>query len=1328
MDIGTVRLVKIEEEMRGAYLDYAMSVITARALPDVRDGLKPVQRRILYAMDELGLRHTAPFKKSARIVGECFVAGTRVLTERGLVPIEQVDRGDWVFSQSGLAPVSELFELPERELRRVTLENGLAVTVTPSQPIKVLTSTRTYAWKEARDLEPGDLVVLQAGYPDHLPYRRLLDWQGCPVLLDENLAYLLGQLLADGSGEQSAGDRCLTSTSPAVIRRMEAALEATFGYRARREGPSEPDAFARGTERETGGYRLRIASRELCAYLAAAFGYTPATGATIKRVPEPIFRSPRSVIAALLSGAFDGSGSIDARRGALQYRASSPEVAADLQLLLFHLGVVTWRTGQTLDQSLSRGSDGHVPPTRQPGTALHALGPDARLLANLLDCAHERKRLSLAHLAGAGRTVAVGDWMLSGSVAVGGGLLRQQRGDGRPPATDRGGTTRPEGVGSDLPRFRDDALASDVRVLRVARIEPAPAERTYDLQVAGPHEFVANGIVAHNCMGKYHPHGDAPVYEAMVRLAQDFSMRYPLVDGQGNFGSVDGDPPAAQRYTEARLTQIAEELLVDIDKNTVDFSPNFDDTLKEPTVLPAKLPNLLVNGSSGIAVGMATNIPPHNLVEIADAAIYLIEHYDACIGKGVPFDLVWARVMNLPVDEALLVEAFEKLPRALQTQLRGQLKEQNKAAGPTEYAHALLELVNGMIDVTPDKLMEFVKGPDFPTGGIIHGLEGIKQAYTTGHGRIVVGSRVEIDEVRGGRYQLVIRELPYQVNKASLIERIAELAKERKIPGIEGISDLRDESDRDGMRVVIELKRDANPQQVVNILNKHTAMRSSFSVNMLALVDGQPRTLTLKMALLHYLNYRKTVLTRRTQFELEKARQRAHILEGLKIALDNLDAVIRTIRDARDAETARTSLMSVFKLSEVQAQAILDMQLRRLAALERQKILQELKETLALVGKLEGLLANPLKILHLVRDDLLELKTTYGDARRTQISAKEAVDLTLDDLIPEQEVVIIVTRRDYVKRLPSDTYRPHGRGSKGSMATVTKEDDGVQHLLVASTHHDVLFFTNRGRVFQTKAHELPDAGRSARGMPLINFIRVSPDETVTAALPVSDFGRGGFFLMVTRQGDVKRVKLEEFSSVRASGLIAMQLDQGDELVAVCCTRGNQDVLLVSRKGQAIRFNENEVRASSRASGGVRGMRLAAGDVVVAADVVEPGAELLVVNERGFAKRTDLAEFSTHGRGGGGVKAVTLSSKNGPVTTARIVRPHDEVMVISAEGTVLRTPVEGISKVGREGQGVILMNLDKGDRVAAVAILNGASERANGRSSGKANGHPKPGAE
>ncbi len=838
--------------------------------------------------------------------------------------------------------------------------------------------------------------------------------------------------------------------------------------------------------------------------------------------------------------------------------------------------------------------------------------------------------------------------------------------------------------------------------------------------------FKKSARIVGEVMGKYHPHGDAPGYDTMARLAQDFSMRYPLVDGQGNFGSVDGDPPAAMRYTEARLTALADQLLEDIEKNTVDFYPNFDDTLTQPTVLPAKLPNLLVNGSAGIAVGMATNIPPHNLNEVADAAIYIIDHYDACIVKGVPFDLVWSRVMNLVVEDTTFVDTFAKLPRALQSEIRTRATKELKSKDLTtaQLGHAFLEYVNEMIDITPDKLLEFVKGPDFPTGGIIHGIEGLRQAYTTGHGRIVVGSRIEIEEARGGRFHLIVKELPYHVNKATLIERIADLVREKKIPGIDGISDLRDESDRDGMRIVIELKRDARPPQVVAILNKHTAIRSAFSVNMLALVDGQPRVLTLKMALLHYLNYRKQVLTRRTQFELEKARARAHVLEGLKIALDHLDAVIQTIRQSKDTATARAALVTRFKVTEIQAQAITDLTLGRLAALERQKILQELKDIMATIKKLEDLLANPQKILRLVRDDLVELKNKFGDPRRTQLVAGEASDLTLEDLIPEQEVVIIVTHRDYVKRLPSDTYRVRGRGGKGSMSTVTREDDGVQHLLVCSTHDDVLFFTNRGRVFQTKAHELPDAGRYARGMPLINFIKIDPNETVTTALAVNDFARGGFLVFATKKGEVKRVQLAEFAAVRSNGLNAMPLEGDDELVAVRRTSGQQDVLLFSRSGQAIRFPDQQIRVASRASGGSRGMRLPATDVIVALAVAEPGAEVLIVSQRGFAKRTDISDFRAATRGGSGVRAMSIVEKNGPVVAVRMVRPEDEVMVISAEGQVLRTAVEGISNVGRAAKGVILLNLDPPDRVAALAVLRASDGKveddvlANGKINGK----------
>ncbi len=577
-------------------------------------------------------------------------------------------------------------------------------------------------------------------------------------------------------------------------------------------------------------------------------------------------------------------------------------------------------------------------------------------------------------------------------------------------------------------------------------------------------------------MGKYHPHGDAPVYETMVRLAQVFSMRYPLVDGQGNFGSVDGDPPAAMRYTEARLAAIAEEMLVDIDRNTVDFSPNFDDSLREPTVLPSKLPNLLVNGSSGIAVGMATNIPPQNLSEVVDAAVMIIDHYQKCLNQGIPFELLWGRAMSMTTDLAALEAALKKAPAKLLARVEKEAGKLSKQPTPQHLAESLQAVIDEMIDITPDQLMQLVRGPDFPTGGIIHGVEGIKSAYATGHGKIVVTGRLTTEESRAGRYQIVVTELPFQVNKASLVEKIADLVRDKRI---DGISDLRDESDRRGMRIVIELKRDARSAKVINQLYQFTALRSSFSVNMLALVDGQPRLLTLKSVLLQHINYRRNVITRRTEFDLDKAKQRAHILEGLKIALDNLDAVIRTIRQSRDVETARSQLMSNFKMTEIQAQAVLEMQLRRLAALEREKVLEEYRQVIKLIAELEDILASPEKVLRLIRNDLLDLKKRYGDERRTQISAREAAEFREEDLVPEQDVIIMVSVRDYVKRLPKDTYRVHNRGAKGLMTTLTRQDDAVEHLLVANTHDNVMFFTNQGRVYQARAYELPEASRSA---------------------------------------------------------------------------------------------------------------------------------------------------------------------------------------------------------------------------------------------------------
>jgi len=781
-------------------------------------------------------------------------------------------------------------------------------------------------------------------------------------------------------------------------------------------------------------------------------------------------------------------------------------------------------------------------------------------------------------------------------------------------------------------------------------LKPVHRRILYAMHDMGLHHdrpYKKSARIVGEVLGKYHPHGDAAVYEAMARMAQDFSMRYTLVDGQGNFGSVDGDPPAAMRYTEARLSAIAEEMLTDIGKETVDFTDNFDGSLQEPAVLPAKLPNLLLNGTSGIAVAMATNIPPHNLSELCDALCFLIDHYDE-------------------LDE-----------------------------------------------VSVEDLMKYVKGPDFPTGGLILGRDGIKNAYATGKGRIVMRAVTRIEEMSHGRHRIVITELPYQVNKASLVERIAELVREGRIVGI---SDLRDESGRQGMSVVIELKRSAQPRTVLNQLLKYTPLQTTFGVNMLALVDGEPRLLSLKRALQIYVEHRREVITRRTRHELDHARHRAHILEGLRIALANLDAVIATIRKSDSAEQALDNLVRKFKLTEIQARAILDMQLRRLAALEHQKIEDEYVEVIKTIAYLEDLLANPRKILYLIKDDLTELKENYGDGRRTRILSEAVEEFEEEDLIHEEKVLIAITQRSYIKRTPARVYRRQERGGRGVMGMTTREEDAVLYLFAASTLDSILFFTNRGKVYQERAYQVPDAGLRGKGMPLVNLLPLEPGELVTAALAVPDLEQaddsagmaGSYLTMATQQGKIKRTPLAEFASIRPSGLIAIHLDEGDELGWVKLTHGDQEVIVVTKYGRAIRFSEEEVRPMGRSAGGVMAVKLDDGDQVASMDVVRPQSDLLIVTTKGYGKRTPLSEYPAQSRNGRGV--VTLGSryldKTGPISAARVVEEGDEVTFISAEGMVLRTDVDSIPRMGRSTRGSKVMNLRGGDVIASVACLEG----------------------
>lgn len=781
-------------------------------------------------------------------------------------------------------------------------------------------------------------------------------------------------------------------------------------------------------------------------------------------------------------------------------------------------------------------------------------------------------------------------------------------------------------VGRALPDVRDGLKPVHRRILY----------GMYESGTTPDKPYKKSARIVGDVMGRYHPHGDSSIYDALVRLAQDFSIRLPLVDGHGNFGSVDGDPPAAMRYTEVRMEKIALEMLKDIEKDTVDFGPNFDESLKEPLVLPSRFPNLLVNGSSGIAVGMATNIPPHNLGEVIDGTVLLIDDPE----------------------------------------------------------------------VDNEKLLSVIKGPDFPTGGIIIGRQGIREAYLTGKGSLKIRSKTHIETLSGVKSQIIVTELPYQVNKAKLIEKIASLVRDKVV---EGITDLRDESDRSGMRIVIELKKDINPQVILNLLFKHTQLQESFGVIMLVLVNNEPKYLSLREVLHYYLEHQKEIVTRRTRFDLKKAEERAHILEGFRIALDHIDEVINVIRSSRTDEIAKEGLMGKFGLSEIQAQAILDMRLKRLTGLERDKIEEEYKDLLQTIAYYKELLSDEHKIMMVVKAELLEIKEKFNDERRTLITIEDDSDLSVEDLIADEDIVVTMTHYGYIKRLPVTTYKSQKRGGKGITALSTKEKDFVEHLFITSTHDHVLFFTNKGRVYQLRGFDIPEASRQARGVAIINLLQLEPQERITATIPVRKFSDDLYLLMCTRNGITKKTVLSEYRNNRRNGLLALSIDEGDELIGVHLTDGTREISLVTQKGMSIRFSEKEVRPMGRTARGVKGITLRSGDRVVGMDVVKNDGELLVITENGFGKRTPLTQYRIQSRGGKGIKTLKETKKNGDIVGMKIVYPEHELMVITASGIIIRVTVSDISSMGRDTQGVTIMRLGEEDKVVALAGVVGKEE-------------------
>jgi DNA gyrase subunit A len=1309
--VGKIQPVEITDQVKKSYLDYAMSVIVARALPDVRDGLKPVHRRILYAMEQMGLSHSSRYTKSAKVVGECLVKNTLVLTKKGLLPIQKINIGDQVYTQNGLNKVIQLYEMPKKPLLKITLENGLSNIATPSQKFKILTPEWKFKWKKAKDLKKNDYIVLRATFPEIIkPVKLIKIEKDQPAYLNENLAYLLGIFVSDGWISKEYGRNkhprisFTSGNSQIIAKKIVHIFEKEFKYRPTIEARNYPSKKC---------YIIRINRKTINEFFIANFSLRGQKAST-KKIPWKIFCSSPSVIFSFISGLIDGDGYVSSERNLVQYSSVSEILTDQLLILLHHLGIFASKYIQKpppFHYFNKRKIEG-----KQKSYSLEIRGENALKLTEKLNLTETNKskrlldkkkskkgnwdkyeiipyagkilfqELSNVHLGGGWYSDINGDKFRMGIKYDGGCKIRyssnlREKPLRKPQIINWRIKDKLRLIGSTHHEFLDHIIQDKIYFLKISSIETTSPEKTYDIGVKNSHEFIANGMISHNCMGKYHPHGDIPIYDALVRLAQDFSMRYPLIDGQGNFGSLDGDSPAAMRYTECRLTLIAQEMLVDIEKDTVEFRDNFDGTLKEPVWLPAKLPNLLLMGSEGIAVGMATKIPPHNLGEIVDALVLMI-------GKGkviFPDKTTDFEIKKIDLDQQ---------------------------------GNPSLNEISFDSPVTIEKLLEKIKGPDFPTGATIFDKNEIFQSYTSGRGKILMRAVANIGETRGGKFQIFVSEIPYQVNKASLVAQIAHLIKEKKI---EGITDLRDESDRKGLRIVLELKKNAKPKAILNNLYKHTPLQTTYPVNMVALVDGTPQTLNLKQILLEFIKHRQKTVTKRTIFELTNARKRAHILEGLKIALDNLEAVIQTIKRSADVETARVNLMRKFSLSEPQASAILEMPLRRLAALERKKIEDEYNEVGKLIEYLNGLLSQPEKILKVIKDELLEIKEIYGDPRRTKVYRQKPGEFSEEDLIPAEPCLITITKTGYIKRLPVGTYRSQRRGGRGVTGMMTKDTDEITQLLTGSTHDNILFFTNKGRVFSIRAWEIAEGSRVWKGQAVINLINIEQGEEIQSVLNLpwkSEDKKYQYLLMVTKNGLVKKTSLGQFSHIRSSGLIAIKLNREDELCWVKPTGGEDHILLVSRKGKSIRFSEKDARPLGRGTVGVKGAKLKKGDWVVGMEVFPSQPQkikdkrrrtfrdVLIIMENGLGKRTSIEEYRLQKRGGMGIKAAHLTKKTGDIVGCHLVNQEiKQVILTSKKAQVIKLPLKNIPRLGRDTQGVILMRFSKpDDAVAAVTCL------------------------
>jgi len=1275
----------IVDELRDSYLDYAMSVIVSRALPDSRDGLKPVQRRILFAMRELGLSSAGRFRKSATVVGECFVKDTMVLTQKGLMPIQKIEIGDTVFTQNGLHKVIKLYRMPERPLLEIEMENGISNTVTPSQKFKVLTESWDFQWKEAKELTPDDYLITRAVYPQIDSLRELKRTkENQPIFLNENIAYFLGMFVSEGSLAKDYSQKKLpriiiSNNDFEIMKRIAVILEQEFGYKAAIETKNYQLTNKKGEILRNTKYIVRINKKDINDFFVMNFGLEGKKTLN-KEIPQQIFASPEKIRFAFISGLIDGDGSIHKNREVIHYGSISEELIDQLQVFLQHQGIFSQKYGD--NEPKSHYVNNRQVVKRFPFYYLEIGGENAIKLALKLELVGQIKKGRVLKL----RNKAIADWERKGpnkndlmpyagrmifqelsNNYLGSGWYQNANGDkfrlgikypngeskiryslglwekplSKTQVIERGIKNKLEKINSPSSEFLDDIIKNKIYFLKISSVKKVAPKKTYDLEIENEHEFIANGLIAHNCLGKYHPHSDIAVYDALVRMAQDFSLRYPLVQGQGNFGSVDGDPPAAMRYTEIKFTPLAEEMLEDLEKETVDFTPNYDGTKEEPKYLPAKLPQLILNGSMGIAVGMATNIPPHNLKEVADAITHLIDD-PHCSVKD---------------------------------------------------------------------LMRYIKGPDFPTGGIILGQENILEAYASGKGKIICRAKTEVIEEEKNN-KIIITEIPYQVNKAELIITIAKLVEEKRI---EGIKDLRDESDRDGLRIVIDLKNETIPRKVLNQLLKFTDLEKNFHINILALTEKglQPQLLSLKDVLSEYLKHRQDAIRRRTEFLLRKARERAHILEGLAKALNHIDEIIKLIRASDDKEDAQRKLIAKYSFTETQVNAILEMKLQSLAKLERKKIEEELLEKQKLIKEYGLILEGPKKIFEIIKKELEELKNKYGDERRTEIQDKLPESIAEDDLIPEKETLITLSQNGYIKRMDPSVFRGQKRGGKGIIGYEGQDgEDFLIKILYANTKDDLFFFTDKGRMFKLKTFEIGEASRVAKGKTIQNYLTLNPQEKVVSILkcsPEKERTSYKYLVIATAGGIIKKSSLEEYNNIRKGGIIAIKLVKNDSLIGADLTSGSDEIILITNNGQAIRFAEKEVRAMGRSASGVTGMKISSEDKVVSLVVVsgensKEKSQIFAISENGFGKKTGLKEYRKQKRGGHGIRTMKITGKTGHLIKASLIREEEFLIAISQKGQTIKSSLSAVPSLKRGTQGVRIMKLNADDKIGDVALF------------------------